>query len=303
MNKKKKKTRVIKLRQQETFSFYLFISPWIIGFLIFGFGPLIFSFALSFQEWNMLTPAKFVGLKNYAHLKDDPLFWLSMYNTVFYTIFAVTLGQVWALILATLLNQKVKLRALFRTIYYLPSVISGVSLSVLWIWMFHPNFGIVNYFLGMLGVPRISWLASEVWAKPALIIMSLWTVGIPMLIYLAGLQNIPNQLYEAAEIDGANRWRKFWRITLPLITPSIFFNVVISTIGSFQVFTQAFIMTGGGPVFSTLFYVLYLYRTAFNYFKLGYAATLAWVLFGILLVLTFIQFRLSRRWVYYATEE
>ena len=278
---------------------YLFILPWLVGFLIFTFGPLVASIFLSLSKWDIFSEPEFIGMANYAKMFGDPLFKKSLWNTFYYTIFSIPLGMAGGLSLALLLNQKVKGLPIFRTLFYLPSVTSGVAVALLWKWIFNPEFGIANAILGWFGLPALQWLSSPNWAMPALIIMSLWGVGGGMLIYLAGLQGIPGQLYEAAELDGAGTWSGFVNITLPMLSPTLFFQLITGIIGSFQIFTQAFVMTNGGPVNATLFYVLYLYRNAFQWWKMGYASALAWFLFIIILLLTLLQFKLSKRWVNY----
>ena len=278
---------------------YLFILPWLVGFLIFTFGPLVASIFLSLSKWDIFSEPEFIGMANYAKMFGDPLFKKSLWNTFYYTIFSIPLGMAGGLSLALLLNQKVKGLPIFRTLFYLPSVTSGVAVALLWKWIFNPEFGIANAILGWFGLPALQWLSSPNWAMPALIIMSLWGVGGGMLIYLAGLQGIPAQLYEAAELDGAGTWSCFINITLPMLSPTLFFQLITGIIGSFQIFTQAFVMTNGGPVNATLFYVLYLYRNAFQWWKMGYASALAWFLFIVILLLTLLQFKLSKRWVNY----
>ena len=293
------RARQSKLQRRRNIEGYLFISPWILGFLIFTLGPIIASLLMSFTNWDVVTPPSWVGAANYKSMMSDELFRKALINTVYYTAFSVPLGMITALSLALLLNQKLKGTYIFRTIYYLPAVTSGVAVALLWRWIFNPEFGVANYILLKFGLPALGWLSDPKWAMPALIIMSIWGVGNGMLIYLAGLQGIPTELYEAAEIDGAGPRRKFWSITLPLLTPTIFFNMVMSIIGSFQVFTNAYVMTGGGPANATLFYVLYLYRNAFEWFKMGYASALAWVLFIIILIPTLLQFKFANKWVHY----
>ncbi|MBP8637561.1 MAG: sugar ABC transporter permease [Dictyoglomi bacterium] len=288
------------LSKKEGRYFYLFISPWLIGFLLFMAGPMIASLYLSLTQYNMVSIPQWVGLKNYIDLAKDPLFWQSLKVTIIYSIFSVPLGIITSLILAILLNQKIRGLAWFRTIFYIPSVISGVAVSLLWMWIFNPEFGILNYLLWKIfKIQGPAWLFDEFWVLPALIIMSLWGIGGSIVIYLAGLQGIPTELYEAAEIDGASSWNKFLRITLPLITPVIFFNLITGVIGSLQVFTQGYVMTGGGPHYASLFYVLYLYQEAFQLYNMGYASALAWILFLIILLLTVIIFKSSSLWVYY----
>ena len=310
---------------------YVFILPWVIGFLLFTAGPMLASVVLSLTDYDLAT-ARFVGVSNYAELIwradpqggwGDPRFYQSLWNTFYYTAFAVPLGLTGSLLLAMLLNQKLRAMPLFRTIYYLPSLVPAVASSLLWIWILQPEVGLLNQFLRWLfdtwpleqlerlitvvfgraepfafAAPK--WLADESWSKPSLVLMSLWGIGgSRMIIFLAGLQSIGDQYYEAATIDGAGAWGKFRHVTLPLITPIIFFNLVLGVIGAFQTFTQAYIMTGGGPNDSTLLYALYLYRMAFEWFQMGKASAMAWILFAILLVFTYVQFSQSSRWVHY----
>jgi multiple sugar transport system permease protein len=230
---------------------------------------------------------------------SDPLFWKSLYNTFYITVIGVPLNILVAFGIALFLNMKVRGMAYYRTIYYLPAVVPVVASSVLWLWILNPRFGVLNAALALVRIKGPMWLASESWSKPSIILMSLWGAGATMIIYLAGLQGIPEQLYEAAEIDGANWWHRFWKITLPLMTPTLFFTVIMGIISSMQVFTQAYIMTNGGPVDSTLFYVYYLFNNAFAYFRMGYACASAWILFLIILIITFFQLRMARYWVYY----
>lgn len=281
---------------------YLFVLPWILGFLIFTAGPMIASIVIAFMKWEVITAPEFVGVQNFTALFSDPLFATSLYNTAFYTILAVPLQLVVALLTAMLLNTKVKGIAFYRTVYYLPSVTPVVASAMLWLWIFNPEFGLANALLDKLGLPKQLWLLDPNWAKPAFIFMSLWGVGGTMVIFLAGLQGVPAELYEAASIDGASTLQRFRRITLPMLTPVIFFNLLIGLIDSFQIFSSAYIMTDGGPQNRTLFYVLYLYRNGFKYFQMGYASALAWVLFVIVLLVTLVQFRFSKRWVYYETD-
>jgi multiple sugar transport system permease protein len=288
------------MKRRKALEGYLFASPWIAGFLLFTAGPMIASLALSFCKYDILTTLKWIGLENYRYLFSAQLFWTALYNTVYWVVFGVPLRLAMALLLALLMNRKLRGTPLFRTIFYVPSVVSGVALAMLWVWLFDPSVGLINTFLRMLGAANPPlWLGSEQWSKPALIIMSLWGVGGTMVIFLAGLQDIPEQLYEAAEIDGAGAWHKFRTITIPLLTPSIFFNLIMGIINSFQVFTQAYVMTRGGPLYSTYFYVLYIYDEGFQYMHMGYASALAWILLLIILTLTLIQFYFSRRWVVY----
>jgi len=250
----------------------------------------------------MLTPAKFIGLANYVQLIHDPLFWKSLVNTCYYTFTTVPLGIVVGLGLALVLNQRIKAVNFFRTIFYLPSVVSVVALSLVWMWLLNPEIGLVNALLGKLGLPQPRWLFSETWAMPSLIIMSVWFVGPNMVIYLAALQGVPDYLYDAAEIDGVGTFEKFRYITLPMITPAILLTLIMNIIWSFQVFTQAYVMTNGGPNNATLTSILYLYRQAFQYFHMGYASALAWLVFVVVFGITLILFKSSSIWVFYEAE-
>jgi multiple sugar transport system permease protein len=277
-----------------------FISPWLLGFLIFTAGPMLASLYLSFCKYDLHT-LSFVGTKNYeVLLTRDPLFYRSLTNTALYVFFSVPLGLTGSLLIAVLLNQKVKGLPVFRTMFYLPSLVPAVASSLVWLWVFHPDAGILNYGLSKLGIKGPAWLLDPKTALGSLIMMSLWGIGGGrMLIFLAGLQGISDELYEAAQLDGAKGWASFRHITLPMLSPTIFFNLILGIIGSFQVFTSAYIMTGGGPDNATLMYVLYLYNNAFRYFKLGKASAMAWILFAILLAFTLVQFKNASKWVYY----
>ncbi len=290
-------------RQREELAAYLFISPWLIGFLIFTLGAMLFSLGLSFFKTDLLTSFRFVGVDNYTRFWTDRFVGQALKVTSIYTFTTVPLGTALALAIALLLNQDVRWRGLFRTVYYLPSVVSGVAVAILWQWIYHPDFGLINAMLAWIGIDGPRWLFSREWALPALILMTLWSVGGNMLIFLAGLQGIPTELYDAAHVDGANGWQRFLNVTVPMLTPTIFFNLILSIIGSYQVFTTAYVMTEGGPGSATLMLVLLLYRVAFEQFKFGYASAIAWLLFGIILVFTLMVIRSSTFWVYYAGEE
>ena len=286
-------------RREERY-FFLFISPWVFGFLLFTAGPILASIFFSFNIYDVIQPPRWTGLDNYRGLFKDRLFWQSLKVTASYSAGAVPLGIVLSLAVALVLNRDIRGVSVFRTVFYLPSVISGVAVSLLFMWIFNSDFGILNYLLWKLfGIRGPAWLMSTTWVIPSLVLMSLWGIGGGIIIYLAGLQGIPTELYEAAEIDGAGSRARLARITIPMMTPVIFFNLVTGIIGSFQVFTQAYVMTAGGPHNASLFYVLYLYRNAFYYFKMGYASALAWVLFLVVLVLTLMVFKSSPAWVYY----
>jgi multiple sugar transport system permease protein len=271
-----KQNRIGILARKEERAFYLFIMPWLVGFFVFTAGPILASFFYSFNFYDVVTPARWVGLQNYSDLMNDMLFWGSLKVTAIYSFGSVTIGIIASLAIALLLNRDIHGVAVFRTIYYLPSVISGVAVSLLWMWILNSDFGMVNFLLWKLfRIDGPSWLMNRHWVIPSLILMSLWG------------------------IDGANYWSRLANITLPLMTPVIFFNMITGVIGSFQVFTQAYVMTNGGPNNASLFYVLYLYRNAFRYWRMGYASAQAWILFLILLVLTAIMLYTAKRWVYY----
>jgi len=279
---------------------WVFISPWLVGFAVFTFGPMLASLWMSFTKYDLHT-MEFVGLENFRRLAvQDPLFWKALSNTLIYAAISVPLGIVGSLGLAILLNQKVRGQHMFRTLFYLPSMVPAVASAILWQWMFNTDNGAINAGLGVFSVPPIEWLQNERWTMPAFVIMSLWGIGgARMIIFLAGLQGVSDSYYDASKIDGASAWQQFRFVTLPLLSPVMFFNLLLGIIGAFQVFTSAYVMTSGGPNNASLFYALYLFRNAFEYFKFGKASALAWVLFTILVVVSAIQFRLSKRWVYY----
>lgn len=280
---------------------YLFISPWLIGFLAFTAWPFLQSIYLSFTRYNIVSEPKWVGLANYKMLlTQDELFWKSALVTVKFAALSVPLGIVFGVGLALLLNANVKGIAVFRTIFYLPSIVPVVATSVLFIWLLNPTIGLINRLLAVFGVHGPSWLNTAPWAFYSLVMLALWGVGGSMIIYLAGLKDIPVHLYEAATLDGASGLRKLRHITLPMLTPVIFFNLVMGIIGAFQTFTQAYVMTpNGGPEDSTYFYSLYLYNRAWRYLDMGYASAMAWMLFIVIVVLTAAVFRTQKRWVHY----
>jgi len=280
---------------------WLFILPWFIGFLWFDALPFILNLYLSFTDFSVgAVLPKWIGLANYrAMFGSDHLVGISFKNTVYYMAFSVPLLIILAFSLALLLNANIRGRGVYRTIFYLPSLVPTVASSIIWLFILRTRGGILNQALGLFGIKAIPWLTRPEWAKPALILMSLWGFGGQTVIYLAGLQGIPEELYEAAEIDGAGGWQKLVHVTIPMMTPTIFFNLIMGIINSFQVFTSAFIMTAGGPLNSTLFYMLHLYNNAFSYFKMGYASAMATVLFFIILGLTLVLNRTSEQWVYY----
>lgn len=310
--------RRISLARREELAGYAFVLPWLIGFLAFTIGPMLASLYFSFTRYDLVNPPQWIGLANYykafSGIWDvvrtgdttqfgDPLFWKSLQVTLYFASIALPLNLAFSFFLAVLLNQKVPGVNVWRTIFFLPSIIAGVAVTLLWVRIFNPRLGILNPFLqNVLGIQNPpQWLGDPNWAVPALVLMSLWSVGGSMIIYLAGLQGVPTDLYDAAKVDGANAWQRFWNVTFPMMTPVIFYNLVLGMIGTFQYFTEVYVATSGtgGPQYSTLFYNLYLYQNAFRYFDMGYASTLAWILFLIVLVLTALIFRSSDVWVFY----
>ena len=285
---------------------WLFVSPWVLGFALLTAGPMLYSFYLSFTSASLLSPPEWVGLENYRRMAADPLFYRSLGNTAFYAVLGVPLGLLLALGLALLLNAPVRGIGFFRTLFFLPSVTNTVALSLLWLWLLNPEFGLINAALRWAGVEGPLWLQSAAWAKPALVLMSLWTAGGQAVIFLAALQGVPRELTEAAAIDGAGSVRRFFAVTLPMISPALLFNFIMGLVGALQVFTTAFVMTGGvqpgsegGPNQATLFIVLYVYKQAFQEFNLGYASALAWALFVLIAGGTALAWRLARDRVHY----
>jgi len=285
---------------------YVFLLPWLLGLLIFWIGPILASAYFSVLEYDVLSPPKFVGFENYIRaFTGDKQFWPSLQRTFGYAVTVVPIGLVGSLMLAIFLNQGAKGTNFYRTFFFLPHLTPTVALALLWTWLFHPSIGPINVALSWVGIDGPGWLTSKQWALPAVVIISLWAGigGNGMLIFLAGLQGVPKELLDAAEIDGAGVWSRFWNVTLPMISPTILFNLILGIIGSLKVFTIAYVATNGGPSYATWFYALHIYNQAFHYFRMGYGAALAWIFVLILLVLTYFQMTLSRRWVYYAGEE
>jgi len=278
----------------------LFISPWIVGFSVFHIYPIYKSIYYSFCQYDVLNPPIFVGLKNYSNLFHDEVFLKSIVSTGLYTIMAIPLSMIVSLFFAILLNQKIFGRGIFRTIYFLPSLVPMVALAILWKWMFNGENGILNYFLGLFGIPGPNWLGSTMWATPSIVLTGIWGVGGSIVIYLAALQDVPRSLYEAAEIDGAGWFSKVRHITLPMISPVIYFNLILGIIGCLQVFAVPYIMTSGGPARSTYYYTMYLFDNAFGFLKMGYAGAMAVLLFIIILAVTFIVTKMTASKVYYA---
>lgn len=289
--------------RREALDGYVAISPWLIGFVVLTLIPIAVSIYLSFTQWTIVEAPTWVGLDNYVRMfTADPLFWQALKVTGLFVLISLPLKLVLGLMLALLLNNRLPGMNFFRTVFYIPAVISGVAVSLMWMWLLQPDTGVVNTLLHFVGIQGPNWFWDKDWALPSVALMSVWKVGGSAIIYLAGLQNIPAHLYEAAEIDGAARWGRFWRITLPLLTPTIFFQLIIEMIDSFKVFTEAFVITQGGPLKSTFFYMLYFYEEAFRNFNMGYASGLALFLTAIILATTLFINYTSKRWVYYESE-
>lgn len=281
---------------------YGFIAIWIVGFLIFEFGPLVSVFYYSFTSYDVFTAPKWVGLRNYERIfTSDRFFWQSLFNTGFIVVVAVPLRLGLALFIALMLNQRLRGMGFFRAVFYLPMMVPVAATAVLWAWILDSRLGIANYMLSGVGAPSINWLVTEMWSKPSIVLVTMWRIGEPIVLFLAGLQVIPQDLYEAAEIDGAGWYHKLFRITIPLLTPTIFMLLVLEIIELFQSFVWAYAMTNGGPLNSSLVYVMYIFQRAFEDFRIGYASALAVVLFFIVLILTLVLFRWSKRWVHHAS--
>ncbi|GAA0846053.1 carbohydrate ABC transporter permease [Paenibacillus glucanolyticus] len=285
---------------------YLYIMPWLLGLLLFTIGPMLFSLLLAFSKWDIITGVQsieWVGLDNFKAIFHDELFYQSLKVTFIFALVSVPLYQIVSLLIAVLLNMRSRGMNVFRLIYFMPSVIPAVAVSMMWVMIFNPEYGILNKALGWFGIQGPAWLQDPSYALGALIVMGIWGVGNTIIIYLSGLQSVPEDMHEAAELDGAGRIRRFFSITLPMISPTVFFNLIMGIIGGFQYFTQAFVMTNGGPLNSTLFYNLYLYNKAFQDYEMGYASALSWILFVIILVFTLIVIRSSSMWVYYQGDD
>jgi multiple sugar transport system permease protein len=290
--------------RREALEGYLGILPWLIGFVAFTGGPILASGVLSLTNWDIVGTPRWTGLDNYIELfTNDPLFWTALRVTLQYVVLAVPLQVAFGVMLALLLNLPVRGIRVLRTLFYVPAVLSGVAVALMWMWVLQPDYGAVNAALSVAGIQGPGWFWDPVWALPSVVVMSLWRSGATSaVIYLAGLQNISPHLYEAARVDGANAWRRFWAITLPLLTPTIFFQLVTGLIDAFQVFAEVYVITQGGPLKATFFYMLYLFQTGFQDFHMGYASALAWVLIVVTMGVSLIVFRTSNRWVYYEAE-
>jgi multiple sugar transport system permease protein len=292
------------LRRQETIAGYLFLLPNIVGFLVFSSIPVVATFSISLLDWDLIRAPRFVGIDNYVKLlTDDAVFRKVLFNTAYYVIGTVPAGIILSLLLALAMNSNVRGIALFRVIFFIPVISASVAVAVMWRWLYNTDFGLINLILTSVGLKGVPWLSSTAWAMPAVILMAIWkSLGYNMVIFLAGLQSIPAHLHEAAAIDGANGVQRFRYITLPLLAPTTFFVLVISVISSFQVFDLAFVLTKGGPGDATNTMVMYIYNQAFQFFHMGYAAAIAWVLFAIIFAITLLQHQLQKRWVHYEHE-
>lgn len=291
-------------RRREAIEGYLFITPWVIGFLVFTAGPMLASLVFSFTKWGLIDTPSFIGIQNYTKMIQDPLIWHSLYITARYTLLSVPIRLVTSLAIALILIRPIPGVYLYRGIFYLPNILGGVVTALLWLWVFNPDYGILNYLLSLIGIAGPAWLADPDWSLWSLVIISAWNVGASVILFVAGLQAIPTQFYEAAQLDGAGGWASFRYITLPMLSPTMLFFLVSSIIGSFQVFDVAFITSSGagGPMRSTLVYLLYFYQQGFKFFNMGYASAMVWLLMVIILILTALIFRSSDMWVFYESE-
>jgi multiple sugar transport system permease protein len=293
------------MRKKETLWFYLLISPWLIGFVLLTLGPMLYSIFLSLTSWDLFTAPKFIGLANYVKLfTRDTIFWKAVYNTLYYALISVPLGLIFSVFIVYLLNRPIKGSRLYRTLFYIPATVPGVASALLFKWLLAPDAGLINQFLAILGIKGPAWLLDPVWVKPAFILMNLWTIGAGVTLLMAGIKSIPREFYEAAALDGARADQQFLLISLPMLTPVIFFNLINNLIGALQVFTQIYIMTQPryGPNNASMMIVPYLYDNGFHFYKMGYASAIAWVLFMLVMVFTIMVFRSSRLWVYYETD-
>lgn len=276
----------------------LFVSPWILGISFFILYPVCASFYYSLCEYSVLMPAQFIGLGNYSDLIGDEVFWKALTNTFYYALVALPLVTLTAILLALLLNADIKGRTIFRTIFFIPTLVPLIALAILWMWIFNGEYGVLNYLLAFIGIQGPDWFGNPHWAMPALIMTSIWGCGQAMVIYLASLQDVPVELYEVAELDGAQYWSKVWHITLPLISPVIYFNIIIGIINTFQIFAVPFVINA--PARSLLFYTVYIYDNAFRYLRMGYASAMAWILFVIIVFLSWVATKYSKKYIYYA---
>jgi len=288
------------IERRENRQFFLYITPWLLGFAIFTLYPMVHSLILVLTDTDLTGSGKFIGFHNIVRaFTEDDLFYKTLVNTLYYVLVSVPVSLLLSFLIALLLNQKLKGIGFFRTSFYIPYITSGVAVVLLWGWIFNAQFGLINYFLSWFGITGPNWLSDVRWAMPAIIIMGVWSIGNSIIITLAGLQDIPEQLYESAEIDGANTFVKITRITLPLVTPTLYFNLVMGIIGGFQIFMQPHILTEGGPNYATHTYMMHIYDYGFKYSEMGYASTLAWILFIVIMTITQIVNRTSKYWVHY----
>jgi len=291
------------MRRREAIWFYIIVSPWVLGFLIFTVGPILSSIYLSLTSWDLFNAPKYIAFGNYERLLTrDPLFWKAVGNTLYYSLISIPLGMVLSVGIAYLLNQPLRGMTVFRTLFYIPATVPVVASSLLFKWMLAPDAGLINRFLGLFGLKGPAWLLDPAWVKLSLVLMSLWGVGAGVVLLLAGMRGIPKEFYEAAAIDGANTSQQFFRITLPMLSPVIFFNLIMGLIDGLKTFSQIYIMTSGGPNNASLMIVPYLFDNAFRFYKMGYASAIAWVLFGLIMIFTVLVFRSSNAWVYYESE-
>ena len=295
--------RTLKTETADAIAFFAFASPWILGFIGLTLIPMAASLFISFTKWNILTPPVWVGFENFRIIFQDPLFYKSVRVTLIYTLYAVPLNIVFSVFVAILLNNNLRGMRIFRTIIYLPAVISGVVIAILWMWIYNPDYGIINNFLRVFGINGPGWIYDQYWALPSLVIMSLWGIGGNMVLYLAGLQGIPTELYESAHIDGANFFTRLFFITVPSISPVLLFTLLTGIIWALQSFIQAFVMTKGGPNQATHFYAFYIYRNAFAYRKMGEACAQAWILFFLIFIITIIVLKITKGRIYYGSTE
>ncbi|MEM6430491.1 MAG: sugar ABC transporter permease [Deinococcota bacterium] len=293
------KPKLSKRELQEERWFYGFISLWLVGFIVFNAGPLIASFFISLTNWTGVKTIEWIGFKNYVDIFNDRLFWISLRNTFYFGTGSVIGGTAVALVIASILNQKIPGRNVLRTIFFMPWVTTGVAVAIMWLWILNPQVGLLNYGLSLVDIQGPGWLTSQTWAMPAMIIMAIWQNGQTMIILLAALSGVPKMFYEAASLDGAGPWARFRHVTLPMISPAMFFVVITGVVGAFQAFVTFQVMTGGGPGNATKVYLLYLVDNAFSFFKMGYGSALAWMLLIIVALITWLQFAIGRRWVHY----
>lgn len=291
------------MARREALTFYIMVLPWVVGFLLFIAYPMARSFYLAFTRYNLKTEPEWIGLDNFVEMfTNDDKFWQSFKVTTLYVLGSVPAGTLFALVVAMVLAQALRGVNFWRTIYFMPTMVSGVAVAVMWTYLLNPEYGLANQLLDMINVKGPGWIASQTWALPSLILMSWWSIGGQMVIYLAGLKGIPQALYEAAEIDGAGEWAKFRYVTIPMLSPTIFFNLVLGLIGAFQIFEGPLVLTEGGPNNATLTYVLNLYNEAFRFIHFGYASAMAWFLFAVIMGMTLLVIRSSAIWVYYESE-